>query len=64
MKLGAFALIPAFDGFALAASGAIAQTKTIKEQQIGTWTLVSAQTVEPGGARSPLVNGTDVNKLK
>ena len=64
MKPGAFALIPAFVGFALAASGANAQTKTIKEQLIGTWTLVSAQTVEPNGARSPLVNGTDVKGLQ
>jgi hypothetical protein len=42
---------------------ALGQQKTLKEQLIGTWTLVSAEAVDSGGTRMPLVAGPDVKGL-
>jgi hypothetical protein len=50
-------------GLALLPETAVAQQKTLKEQLIGTWTLVSAESVEPDGTKAPLVAGTDVKGL-
>jgi Lipocalin-like domain len=33
--------------------GAIGQQKSLKDQLVGTWTLVSSDTVAPNGARTP-----------
>jgi Lipocalin-like domain len=48
---------------ALPLSSAMAQTKSLKEQLVGTWTLVSAESVEPNGTKMPLVGGTDVKGI-
>jgi hypothetical protein len=40
-------------GFALPAADGFAQQRSLKEQIVGTWTLVSSDTVLPSGARSP-----------
>jgi hypothetical protein len=39
------------------ASDASAQQKSLKDQLVGTWTLVSAETIEPSGNKMPLVKG-------
>ncbi len=44
-------------GLALVPGGAVAQQKSLKEQIIGTWTLVSTETTTPSGKRYPY--GTD-----
>jgi hypothetical protein len=41
-------------------SNTLAQQKTLKEQLVGSWSLVSAETVEPNGSKLPLVKGTPV----
>jgi hypothetical protein len=51
-------------GLATLSTGAMAQTKTLKEQLVGVWTLVSAEAVEPNGTKMPLVGGTDVKGLQ
>jgi hypothetical protein len=38
----------------------VAQQKTLKDQLLGSWTLVSAETIEPNGTKFPLVKGTPV----
>jgi hypothetical protein len=38
-------------GLALSLSGALAQTKSLKDQLVGTWTLVSADATLPDGAK-------------
>src|SRR5881296_3073720 len=38
-------------GFALVTGSAIAQQKTLKEQLVGSWTLVSSETTPPTGAK-------------
>src|SRR5262245_50686029 len=38
----------------------VAQQKTLKEQLVGSWTLVSAETIEPNGTKIALVKGTPV----
>lgn len=40
-----------------------AQQRPLKDQLIGTWTLVSSEVVEPNGNRGPLVKGSDVQGL-
>ena len=39
-------------GFALLPSNAISQKKSLKEQLVGTWTLVSANQVSKEGVKS------------
>lgn len=59
------AVIPAmFLAFAFNAGSALAQQKTLKEQLVGTWTLVSAEIIVPDGTRVPLVKGNPVKGLQ
>jgi stress-induced morphogen len=51
-------------GFALLSGSAVAQQKSLKEQLVGTWTLVSAESVEPNGSKMPLVKGADPKGLQ
>jgi hypothetical protein len=51
-------------GLAVLPGSAVSQQKSLKEQLVGTWTLVSAEAVEPNGAKMPLVKGTDVKGLQ
>jgi hypothetical protein len=44
-------------------TNAYAQQSALKKQIVGTWTLVSFETVEPGGAKRPGVEGTDPKGL-
>ena len=44
-------------GLALAAESATAQTKTLKEQLLGTWTLVSFDSLDASGAKVPNMEG-------
>jgi hypothetical protein len=52
-------------GLGLLPGGTIAQTKSLKDQLVGTWTLTSIYNIQPDGTRldangpSPIVNGTD-----
>lgn len=47
----AFAVIPAFVGFALISSSAVAQQKSLKEQLAGAWIAVSADSTAPDGKK-------------
>ena len=38
----------------------VAQQKTLKDQLVGVWTLVSAETIEPNGTKFPLVKGSPI----
>jgi Lipocalin-like domain len=51
-------------GLAMLPGSALAQQKTLKDQLVGTWTLVSAETIEPNGTKIPLVKGTPVKGLQ
>jgi hypothetical protein len=51
-------------GLAMLPTGAVSQQKTLKEQLVGTWTLVSAVATDPNGTKMPLVKGTDVKGLQ
>lgn len=64
MKARAYALIPALLGLALAVSNAAAQQKSLKEQLVGTWTLVSATSIDTSGAKAPLVKGAPVKGMQ
>jgi hypothetical protein len=46
-------------GLSLLPSHAIAQQKSLKEQLVGTWTMVLCEAVHPDGTRGPLVMGSD-----
>ena len=50
-------------GLALAAESATAQTKTLKEQLLGTWTLVSFDSFDASGAKVPNMEGSDLKGL-
>ena len=50
-------------GLALAANSATAQTKTLKEQLLGTWTLVSFDSFDASGAKVPNMEGSDLKGL-
>jgi hypothetical protein len=45
-------------GLAMRPTGAVTQQKTLKEQIVGTWMLVSSDTVQPNGTRSPTFGPT------
>jgi Lipocalin-like domain len=45
-------------GLAMLPTGAVTQQKTLKEQIVGTWMLVSSDTVQPNGTRSPTFGPT------
>jgi hypothetical protein len=51
-------------GLALLPTGAVGQQKTLKEQLVGTWTLVSAESTDSSGNKTPLVKGTDIKGLQ
>jgi hypothetical protein len=57
--------IAAIAAIALAvnSNGSVAQPKTLKDQLVGSWTLVSAETIEANGNKIPLVKGTPVKGL-
>jgi hypothetical protein len=44
-------------GLACSISGGSAQQRTLKEQLTGSWSLVSAEAVEPNGNKLPIVKG-------
>ena len=48
-------LLVASAAWLLAAGPAMAQQKSLKDQMVGTWTLVSAETIETNGNKVPLV---------
>jgi len=52
LSLSTMALV--FLGVTLTSVDAVGQEKTLKEQLVGTWTLVSADTVNPDGSRVPI----------
>jgi hypothetical protein len=51
-------------GLSLLPGVAFSQQKSLKEQLVGTWTLVSADSIEPNGTKMPLVRGADVKGLQ
>jgi hypothetical protein len=50
-------------GLVLPTDPAIAQTKTLKEQLVGTWTLVSFDSFDANGAKVPNMEGHDLKGL-
>jgi Lipocalin-like domain len=50
-------------GLALATDSVTAQTKTLKEQLLGTWTLVSFDSFDASGAKVPNMEGSDLKGL-
>ena len=50
-------------GLVLATDSVIAQTKTLKEQLLGTWTLVSFDSFDATGAKLPNMEGRDLKGL-
>jgi hypothetical protein len=50
-------------GLALAGGPALAQQKSLKQQVVGTWTLVSFDTVEPNGTRHAALEGANPKGL-
>jgi hypothetical protein len=51
-------------GIACSASSGLAQQKSLKDQLVGTWTLVSAEAMEPSGNKLPLVRGGNLKGLQ
>jgi hypothetical protein len=47
-------------GLAMLPGKAVAQTKTLKEQLVGTWTLVSFESFDSSGAKVPNMEGSDL----
>jgi len=58
----AFLSVSAIAAIALAVipTEIVAQQKTLKDQLVGVWTLVSAETIEPNGTKFPLVKGSPI----
>ena len=50
-------------GLALLPANAIAQQKTLKEQLLGTWTIVSFDSFDASGAKVPNMEGRDLKGL-
>jgi Lipocalin-like domain len=50
-------------GLAILPSNAVAQTKSLKDQLVGTWTLVSAESAAKDGTKIPFIEGTNLNGL-
>ena len=50
-------------GLALLPGSAVAQQKTLKEQLIGTWTLVSADSAKKDDTKTPFAEGTNLKGL-
>ena len=51
-------------GLALLPGSAIAQQRTLKEQLVGTWSLVSVETVRKDGTKVPFVEGPDIKGIQ
>jgi hypothetical protein len=53
--------LSAIAAFALALlpGNAVAQDRSLKEQLVGTWTIVLCETVQPDGTKGPMVIGSD-----
>ena len=47
-------------GFAFASQNASAQQKSLKEQLVGTWSLVSFDSIDASGAKVPNMEGSDL----
>jgi hypothetical protein len=47
-------------GLAMLLGNAIAQTKSLKDQLVGTWTLVSFESFDSGGTKVPNMEGSDL----
>jgi hypothetical protein len=52
-NIGALAAIAGW-GFTVASGDTVAQQRSLKEQLVGTWTLVSADTTAPDGTKTAL----------
>jgi hypothetical protein len=50
-------------GLAFATNSASGQQKTLKEQLVGVWTLVSFESFDAAGAKVPNMEGTDLKGL-
>src|ERR1051325_3573933 len=50
--------------FGFASCSAVAQQKTFKEQLMGTWSLVSVETVQKDGTKVPFVEGSDIKGIQ
>jgi Lipocalin-like domain len=50
-------------GLVVATDSVTAQTKTLKEQLVGTWTLVSFDSFDASGAKVPNMEGRDLKGL-
>jgi hypothetical protein len=50
-------------GLAMLPGNAVAQTKSLKDQLVGTWTLVSAESAAKDGTKIPFIEGTNLNGL-
>jgi len=50
-------------GLALLAGNAVSQQKSLKEQLVGAWTLVSFESFDAGGAKVPNMEGSDLKGL-
>src|SRR4051812_35428249 len=44
----------------LMSHGALSQQKSLKEQMVGMWNLVSADTTDKDGKKTPFLEGTDI----
>jgi len=54
MKISKVVALSAIVALALTGSTFAQQQKGLKDQLVGTWTLVSAEAVEPDGTKGPL----------
>jgi hypothetical protein len=50
-------------GLVLAPSSAVSQQKSLKDQLVGTWSLVSWESFDAAGAKIPAFEGTDLKGL-
>jgi hypothetical protein len=57
MKISNTVALSAIVALGLTVSAFAQQQKALKDQLVGTWTLVSAEAVEPDGTKGPLVKG-------
>jgi hypothetical protein len=51
-------------GFAVLPGSAVAQQKTLKEQLVGTWSLVSVETAAKDGTKVPFVEGSNIKGIQ
>jgi hypothetical protein len=50
-------------GFGLLPGSAFSQQKSLKDQLVGTWTLVSAESAAKDGTKIPFIEGTNLSGL-